>query len=59
MELTEYEIKTINSFDLSVHNGRWSNAGLVSMLKQMEVYLGLKRVEKYAKENNITTQGVL
>lgn len=58
MELSDYERKAIAKFGQSVIDGKWSNYGLVSLLKVItDDFLQLKKVSHYSKDNAITTQG--
>jgi hypothetical protein len=58
MQLTDYEEKSLFAFEKSVIEGKWSNEGLVSLLKLItDDYLQLKKVVNYSKNNNITPQG--
>jgi GH15 family glucan-1,4-alpha-glucosidase len=57
MQLTDYEMQSINKFEKSIFEGQWSNDGLVSIMKLCETYLNLKRISHYAQNNNITPQG--
>ena len=58
-QLTEYEQKAVNAFEKSIHEGKWSTGGLVSILKLLtDDYLNLKRVSSYSKLTGVTTQWV-
>ena len=58
MQLSDYEQRAINRFGQSVLDGRWSNAGLVSLLKVIaDDFLQAKRVSNFACKNNISPQG--
>lgn len=58
MQLSEYETKAIEKFNQSVMEGKWSNGGLVSLLKLIvEDFLQAKRVSHFAKDNELTPQG--
>ena len=58
MQLTDYEQRAIDKFGQSVVDGKWSNDGLVSLLKLIaEDFLRAKRVSNFAKANGITPQG--
>ena len=58
MQLSDYEAKSLNAFGQSVIDGKWSDDGLVSLLKLIaEDFLNAKRVSHYANDNGITTQG--
>ena len=58
MQLSDYESKAIAKFGQSVIDGKWTNEGLVSLLKVIaEDFLQAKRVSNFACKNNISTQG--
>jgi hypothetical protein len=58
MQLTEYEQKSLFAFEKSVHEGKWSNGGLIELLRRIVLdYLRAKRVSNYASANNISPQG--
>lgn len=58
MEISDYERKAIAKFGQSVLNGKWSNAGLVSLLKVIaDDFLQAKRVSRFAKDNELSPQG--
>ncbi len=58
MQLSDYETKAIHKFNQSVMEGKWSNFGLVSLLKLIiEDFLQAKRVSRFAKENDLSPQG--
>jgi hypothetical protein len=58
MELSDYERNAINTIMQNIHDSKWSNEGLVSLLKLIgEDYLQIRRVSRFAKENKMTPQG--
>jgi hypothetical protein len=57
MKLTEKERISLRNVEELYYKGNLSNAYLVSLLKLIVSLLQLKRVSKYAKDNNITSQG--
>lgn len=58
MQLSDYETKAINKFGQSVFDGKWSNAGLVALLKVIaEDFLQAKRVSRFAADNELSPQG--
>lgn len=58
MQLSDYEAKAINKFGQSVFDDKWSNAGLVALLKVIaEDFLQAKRVSRFAKDNDLSPQG--
>ena len=59
MQLSDYEQKSIEAFEKSVNAGKWSNDGLVSLLKVItDDYLRLQKISTVAKEAKKTTQWV-
>ena len=57
MELSDYERKAISKFGQSVLDGKWSNEGLVSLLKLItDDYLNAKKVSLFAENHKISTQ---
>lgn len=59
MQLSEYEQKAITKFCQSFYQGKWSEAGLVSIWKLIgEDFLNLVSVDEYAKKIGITPQGL-
>jgi hypothetical protein len=59
MQLTEYEQKAIHKLGQAIHEGRWSNAGLVELIKLEGDYLNLKTIPRYAKSVGKTYPGVV
>ena len=58
MQLSEYEQQSLEKLQRAYYEGRWSNAGLVSLSKLVvEDLLNAKRVEHYARDNHLTPQG--
>ena len=58
MELSEYEKDALNRFGKSVQEGKWSNEGLVQLIKLSGDYLNLMTIPEYAKVNNMSYPGV-
>lgn len=57
MQLSDYESKAIAKFGQSVIDGKWTNEGLVSLLKVIaNDFLQAKRVSHFAEDNAITSQ---
>ena len=59
MQLTEYEQKAIHKLGQAIHEGRWSNAGLVELIKLEGDYLNLKTIPRYANSVGKTYPGVV
>lgn len=58
MELSDYETKSIQKLGESIHSGNWSNDGLVQLIEVASSYLNLKTIPDYAKDNNLSYNGV-
>ena len=56
MQLSEYERKALNAFDISMMEGKWSDDGLVSLLKLIVDELELVRISTYSEKKDISTQ---
>lgn len=54
LQLSEYEVNAINKFGESVHNGKWSNEGLVKLIEQADDFLNIKTVPDYSKHTGIS-----
>jgi len=57
-QLTQYETLALDKLGESIHNGKWSNEGLVELIILSGDYMNLKTIPDYAKENNMTYSGV-
>lgn len=58
MELSEYEQQSINELGQAILDGKWSNDGLVSLMKVIaDDFLQAKRVSNFACKNGISPQG--
>lgn len=57
MQLTEKESNILERLDELFYSGQISNDAVVSIMKQCEKQLQLKRVSEYARTKNISTQG--
>lgn len=58
MQLSDYESKAIQKFGQSVFDGKWSNDGLVSLMKVIaDDFLQAKRVSNFACKYGISPQG--
>ena len=57
MKLTDYEDKSLQAFEKSILEGKWSNEGLVSMLKLIiNDYLKLKTIKSISIITGKSTQ---
>lgn len=59
MELTQYEIDSLQRLGESIYNGRWSNAGLVELIELAGSALNLMPVAVYSKATGISYQGAI
>jgi len=50
--------KLINFLDEKMHDGNFTNDDLVHFIESVGGYLGLKTIPDYAKENNLSYNGV-
>ena len=58
MKLTEYEQNSLNKLGNSIHDGKWSTEGMVQLIELVGMYLNIKTIPKYAKENQMSYNGV-
>jgi hypothetical protein len=58
-ELNEYEDLSLNKLGKTIHEGRWSNSGLVEIIKLCGEYLNLKTVPDYCKETGMSYPGAI
>lgn len=56
-ELTQYERDSLNKLGQSIQEGKWSNAGLVQLIELAGMYLNIKTIPDYAKDQQITYNG--
>lgn len=56
-QLTDYERLALNKLGESIHNGKWSNDGLVQLIILLGEYLNLQTIPNYCKDHNITYSG--
>lgn len=60
MQLSEYEIKALNKLGQSIQDGKWSNDGLVKLIKLIgDDFLNIKTIPRYAKFVGKSYPGVL
>lgn len=57
-QLTEYEELALNKVGQTIHDGKWSNEGLVQLIELVGTYLQIKPIQQYANENNLSYNGV-
>jgi len=56
-ELTQYERDSLNKLGQSIQSGKWSNTGLVQLIELAGMYLNIKTIPDYAKDQRITYNG--
>ncbi len=59
MELSNYERKSIEKLEETIFKGKWSNAGLVELIKLVFSYLNPISLQKYAEQEGISYPGAL
>lgn len=57
IQLTQYEIDSLNKLGQSIQAGKWSNSGLVQLIELAGMYLNIKTIPDYAKDQKITYNG--
>ena len=58
-QLSEYETKALAKLGQSIHEGKWTNGGLVKLIKLAGEYLNLQTIPKYAKVKGKSYPGVI
>jgi hypothetical protein len=56
--MTDYELNSLNKLGQAIEAGKWSNEGLVQLIKLSGGYLNLMTIPAYAKLNNMSYPGV-
>ena len=59
MQLSDYEINAIKKLGQAIHEGKWSNAGLVELIKLEGEYLNLKTIPRYAESVGKSYPGIV
>ena len=57
-QLSEYEQKSLQKLGESVHQGKWSNDGLVQLVELVFDFLNPTPLLQYGKENGISYNGL-
>jgi hypothetical protein len=57
-KMSEYQQLAIEKLHISIQKGQWSNESLVQLIELTGSYLNLKTIPDYAKENNLSYNGV-
>ena len=55
--LSEYEILALRKLEESIHLGKWSNDGMVQLIKRIEDYLNPLSIQEYADRYEMSYQG--
>jgi hypothetical protein len=56
-KLSEYEQLALNKLGESIHDGKWSNEGLVQLIELSRGFLNLITLQEYADKNKISYNG--
>ena len=56
--MTEYELNSLNKLGEAIESGKWSNEGLVQLIKLAGEHLNLMTIPAYAKANKMSYPGV-
>ena len=56
--MTDYELNSIDRLDETIQDGRWSDEGLVQLIKLAGRHIGLMTIPAYAKVNSMSYPGV-
>jgi len=57
-QLSEYEQLALNRLGQSIHDGEWSNAGLVQLIELAKDYLNPIPMQEYANSHGLTYNGL-
>ena len=55
-QLSEYEKLALQKLGESIHLGKWSNSGIVQLIKLIEDYLNPLSIQEYSDNHNISYQ---
>lgn len=58
-KLTEYEQLALNKLGESIFSGKWSNEGLVELIKLSGEFLNIKTVPDYCKHTGMSYTGAV
>lgn len=56
MQLTEYESKSLEKLEQSIIDGKFTNSGMVKLIKLIEDYLNPLSIQEFADRNKISYQ---
>jgi hypothetical protein len=57
-QLTEYESKSLQKLSETIHEGKWSNNGLVQLIELIEQYLNPISIQQYADNAGKSYNGI-
>ena len=57
--MTDYEVKSIEKLGKTIHQGKWTNGGLVKLIKLAGDFLNIKTIPNYARFVGKSYPGVL
>jgi hypothetical protein len=57
-KISEYESIALKKLGESIHQGKWSNDGLVQLIELAGDYLNLQTIPDYSKSRKISYNGV-
>lgn len=57
-QLTEYEDKSLQKLGEAIHEGKWSNEGLVQLIELAGEFLNLKSIQEFANQKGKSYNGI-
>lgn len=57
--LSEYELNALRKLGESIHEGKWSNDGLVELIKLSGDFLNIRTVPDYCRANSMSYPGAV
>jgi len=57
-QLSEYEQLALNKLGQSIHEGKWSNTGLVQLIELLKDFLNPITIQEYANTHGLSYNGV-
>lgn len=58
MQNIDYTTKSLQALEKSIQEGKWNNEGLVQLIELAGLYLNIKTIPEYAKQNKLSYNGV-
>jgi len=55
-QLNDYEALALNKLGQTIQDGKWSNEGLVQLIKLSGEYLNIQTIPDYCQQNGISYQ---